>query len=178
LKRILTIAILLFLSGILTQSLTAQTGVSSLFPDSGEIQGWQRDGEIAVAIDEGSLASLINGAAPFYVAHGTMEAGFQDYLQSETYLTLEIYKTRDEDAAAKLYDEIYVEEPEPLELTAAQGRMLTNLPGVLVFELRQGRYFVRETLADKSEAAYETLLSFARLVSNKIAGQNDVKTNE
>ena len=146
-------------------------GLASLFPQTEEIEGWVRDGENFIADDEATLYEWINGAAPYYFEFGAVEVGFQDYVQEDVFLSLEIYRMEDPEHADALYADIFAEYPEAIPLGDA-ARLVSNLPGVLLFEMHQSAFFVRVTADDKSPATREAILAFAEWVSQAISEQH------
>ncbi len=161
------VGLLAFLILFADRSPLPADGVASLFPQTDEIEGWTRDGELFLASDESTLAEWINGAAPYYFEFGAVEVGFQDYVQEDVFLSLEIYNMEDPEHAGALYADIFAENPEAVLLGDA-ARLVSDLPGVLLFEMHQAVYFVRVTADDKSPATREAILGFAEWVSQAI----------
>ena len=157
--------------GLISFCSPALAGESSLLnciPNNDEVPGWIRDGEAYIAINEGALFNFINGGAPFYLERGVVEAGFQDFIQNDLSLELEIYRTKNEESTKRLYDDIYVENPRLLKDMGTAGRFAASLVGVYMVEYWQQSFFVRLTISEKSAASKETILKFARVVSKKI----------
>jgi hypothetical protein len=148
--------------------LAEETVLSKCIPKDDEVTGWVRQGKPYIAIDEETLFAFINGAAPFYIKHGTVEVGFQDYAQKDFHLTLEVYRMKDEESAIQLYGDIYAENPKPLINIGSAGRLIENLIGLYLIEYQRQSFFVRLTISKKSEASKEKILTFARIVSEKI----------
>ena len=149
-------------------ALAAESELLKLVPKDDDISGWIRDGETYVATDEASLAEFINGAAPFYIERGAVEVGFQDYVKEDVYLTLEIYRMKDEKSARQLYTEIDSENPEKLEKIGTEGRFVSGLIGAYLIEYWQKSFFIRLTITQKSATSKEAVLTFAKTVSEKI----------
>ncbi len=148
--------------------LAAESELLKLVPDDNDISGWLRDGETYIATDEESLAGFINGAAPFYIEHGAVEVVFQDYAKEGVYLTLEIYRMKDEEKAKQLYADISAENPETLEKIGTEGRFVGGLIGAYLVEYWQKSFFIRLTITEKSASSKGAILTFARTVSEKI----------
>ena len=148
--------------------LQAESLLPDLVPDDEDIAGWSRDGETAIATDLDSLSGLINGAAPFYIERGAVEVLFQDYMKDDVFLTLEIYRTDTQEQAKRLYTEIQVENPEALKNVGTEGRLVSGLIGAYLLEYRQKSFFVRLTIADKSQQSKEAIINFAKSISEKI----------
>jgi hypothetical protein len=149
-------------------SLAAESELLKLVPVDNDISGWIHDDETYIATDEESLAGFINGAAPFYIEHGTVEVLFQDYAKEDVYLTLEIYRMKDEEKAKQLYAEIDSENPETLEKIGTEGRFVGGLIGAYLVEYWQKSFFIRLTITEKSTSSKEAILTFAKTVSEKI----------
>ena len=159
------ILILLTPSALTAES---ESELLKLVPADDEIAGWLLDGETYVATDEQSLSEFINGAAPFYIEHGAVEVVFQDYAKEDVYLTLEIYRMKDEKKAKQLYADIDSENPEKLEKAGKEGRFVGGLIGAFLVEYWQKSFFIRLTITEKSATSKETILTFAKTVSEKI----------
>ncbi len=151
-----------------SSALAEETVLLQCIPKDDEVAEWVRQGKPYIAIDEETLFAFINGAAPFYIEHGAVEVGFQDYEQNDFHLTLEVYRMKDEESALLLYDDIYAENPKPLKDIGTAGRFLGSLIGLYLIEYRQQSFFVRLTISTKSEASKEKILTFAKTVSEKI----------
>ena len=152
-----------------SSALAEETVLLKCIPKDDEVAGWVRQEKPYIATDEETLFAFINGAAPFYIEHGAMEVGFQDYAQKDFHLTLEVYRMKDEESAIQLYDDIYAENPKLLKDIGTAGRFVGSLIGLYLIEYRQQSFFVRLTISKKSEASKEKILTFARIVSEKIA---------
>ena len=163
-----------FLYGVLSFVLIISVPVAlaeemlNIVPQDDDISGWLRDGETAIATDLDSLTGLINGAAPFYLERGAVEVIFQDYAKDDVYLTLEIYRMDQQANAKRLYTEIEAEEPEELERIGTEGRLVSGLIGTYLVEYWQKTFFLRLTITEKSQQSKETILNFAKLVSEKM----------
>lgn len=145
----------------------------SLLPEDNAISGWIRDGEPMLATDLESLTMLINGAAPFYLEQGVVEVLFQDYInQDDIFLTLEIYRTQSEEQAQSLYTGIEAENPETLENLEHEARFMNELIGAYLLEFWQKTFFIRLTIAEKSEQSKRSIVDFAKHVSSQLS-QNE-----
>jgi len=166
-----------FLYLLIPQVIAAQptdNGILLLLPVDGEIEGWVRDGDLYIATDEGSLSEFINGAAPFYIEHGALEAGFQDYINADVFLTVELYRMGEEAQAEQLLADIHADDPESLDNVHGKGRFVGSYIGVYLIEFRQDTYFVRLNVADKSEVSKKAILTFAATISEHIyQGKNN-----
>ena len=124
--------------------------MDALFPESGEIGGWVRDGELYVATDEASLAGFINGAAPFYVEHGAVEVGFQDYVKEGVYLTLELYRMKDE-ALLTLSPHIYMSMLETAEVVSRRYGISRDRQDEYALQSQQRTAAAQTRFQDSSE---------------------------
>lgn len=146
----------------------AESKLLKLVPEDAVIPEWVRDDEPYLATDEASLAEWINGAAPFYIQHGAVEVVFQDYVKEDIYLSLEIYHMDSEEHAKLLYADIDSENPEHLKKIGTEGRFVSGLVGAYLVEYWQKSFFVRLTITEKSTQSKETIVKFAKTVSEKI----------
>jgi hypothetical protein len=152
----------------------AESLLVPLAPEDHAISGWLRDGEPMQAVDLDSLTMLINGAAPFYLEHGVIDVLFQDYINdADVFLTLEIYRTQTEEQAQDVYRGMIVENSETLESLGREARLLNDLIGAYVLEFWQKTFFVRLTIAEKSEHSKTTMTDFAEQVSSRMAQYNE-----
>jgi hypothetical protein len=149
-------------------AVAVESKILQIVPNDDDISDWIRDGESYIATDEQSLSEFINGAAPFYIEHGALEVIFQDYAKEDVYLTLEIYRMKDEEKAKQLYADIDSEDPEILEEIGTEGRFVGGLIGAYLVEYWQKSFFIRLTITEKSVTSKEVILTFAMLVSKKI----------
>lgn len=149
-------------------AMAVESKLLPIVPNDDDISGWIRDGESYIATDEQSLSEFIDGAAAFYIEHGAVEVVFQDYAKEDVYLTLEIYHMKDEEKAKQLYADIDSEDPEILEEIGTEGRFVGGLIGAYLVEYWQKSFFIRLTITEKSTISKEVILTFAKIISEKI----------
>ena len=165
---------IIFMLGIWTSILlvcsvmATESELLKLLPQDDDITGWLRDGEAYIATDEASLSGFINGAAPFYIERGAQEVLFQDYAKDDVYLTVEIYRMAEAEQARQLYADVGAEEPEALEDIGTEARFVGGLVGAYLVEYWHTSLFVRLTITEKSPAAQDAILAFAKGISEKI----------
>jgi hypothetical protein len=114
------------------------------------------------------LMARINGAAPFYIDHGTEEVVFQEYLKGEAYLSLEIFRLVSLEKAKQLFNDIDTLKPKPLQGIGSEGRFIEGLIGAYLVEFRQNSFFIRLTISQKTAESKKVILAFARKISNNI----------
>ena len=148
---------------------SADSALLDSVPADDQIAGWLRDGETFRATSEAELTEWINGAAPFYIEHGVVEAVFQDYVNPEdVFLTLELYRLEDAAHAETLYADVSADQSEPVQDLGAESRFVGDLIGAYLIEFWQQTYFVRLTIVAKTPSAKDAILEFARVVSDAL----------
>ena len=144
--------------------------ILDLLPENDDISGWLRDGDPILATDMDSLAMLINGAAPFYLERGVVEALFQDYINhDDLFLTLEIYRMPTQEQARQLYADIEADKPEQLEQIGNEARLMSGVIDAYLLEFWQKTFFIRLTIDEKSAYSKEVIVNFANHVSGQIS---------
>jgi len=174
----LSIAFIFFISAIGCQSILCQRlfkgdenfEIKAVIPESNEINGWTREGEMVYCEDLVCLASLINGAAPYYIEGGAMKIIFQDFQESSKNLrlSLEVYQTKNPSQAQALYTGTSSISPISIESLGESGRMDQGLIGSYRVEAYKKNFFIRLVSNGKSEPIKEEILSFAKKIISKI----------
>lgn len=149
---------------------TEKLDSKTLVLQDNEISGWNRDGEMICCQDLVCLASLIDGAAPYYTDGGAVEIIFQDFKKSpeNTRLTLEIYRTKNSSQAKELYKGSSSISPVQIENLGEEGRLDQGLIGYYRIETFKKNFFIRLVSMDKNEALKEDILTFAKNIASKI----------
>ncbi|OGL41951.1 MAG: hypothetical protein A3C43_12425 [Candidatus Schekmanbacteria bacterium RIFCSPHIGHO2_02_FULL_38_11] len=144
--------------------------LKNTIPSDNEISGWSRDGEMIYCQDLVCLASLIDGAAPYYTDGGAVEMIFQDFkkLPENTLLTLEIYRTKNSSQAKGLYKGSSSISPLNIDNLGEEGRLDQGLIGSYRVETFKKNFFIRLVSMDKNETLKEGLLTFVKNITLKI----------
>ena len=141
-----------------------------LVPETNEILTWARDEDMVYCEDLVCLASLIDGAAPYYIDGGAEKIIFQDFVKSpeNKRISLEIYQTKNNSQAQSLYKGASSISPVEIEGLGISGRIDQGLIGSYRVETYKNNYFIRIVSLEKSDSAKEDILSFAKNISSKI----------
>ena len=141
-----------------------------MVPKDNEISGWLRDGEMIYCEDLVCLASLIDGAAPYYIESGAAKIIFQDFENSSENIraSLEIYQTKNRSQAQALYMGASAISPVAIERLGESGRIDQGLIGSYRVETYKKNFFIRLVTMDKSEPSKEKIIVFAKKIVSKI----------
>jgi hypothetical protein len=142
----------------------------SALPKDNEIAGWKREEQPFLARGFEDLAKQVNGGAPFYIDRGVVESVFQDYVNKEKtiWINIVLHQTAMAAEATRLYHDIYAESPSPLHDLGNEGRGLPNLIGAYSLQFLKGSVYAELTISDKSPESQATLLSFAKAIARKL----------
>ncbi|MCP4021456.1 MAG: hypothetical protein GY729_06420 [Desulfobacteraceae bacterium] len=142
----------------------------SILPKDNEIPSWKKEAKAFVAKGFDELAQRINGGAPFYIDRGVKKSVFQNYINENNDIWIELifHQTATIKEAKRLYQDIYAESPEFLPSLGDGGRKLPKLIGAYALEFRKGSVFVNLTITDKSAKSQTVLMSFAKKISDKL----------
>jgi hypothetical protein len=141
-----------------------EDSLAALLPASGEVGGWQRDGEYLIYYAD-ELWEYIDGAAEGFLAYDVKAVIIQDYIdESAEGLKLEIY---DHGAPLMAYG-IYTQHRDPsLDFLAVGGEGFGDEYSLYFWK---GPYFVQINAYAEGEDAVESMRLFARAVDGKMAG--------
>jgi hypothetical protein len=177
-KKMLSSALaLLLLCGLIVLFETDSQGggseksiLVSALPQDNEIAGWKREEQPFLARGSEDLAKMMNGGAPFYIDRGVVESVFQDYVNKENTIriNIELHQTAIAAEARRLYHDIYAESPSPLHNLGNEGRRLPKLIGAYSFQFWKGPVYAALTISDKSLESQAVLLSFAKAIARKL----------
>jgi hypothetical protein len=142
----------------------------SALPKDNEIAGWKREEQPFLARGFEDLAKQINGGAPFYIDRGVVESVFQDYVNKENtiWINIVLHQTAMTAEAKRLYHDIYAESPSPLHDLGNEGRGLPKLIGAYSLQFWKGPVYAELTISDKSLESQAALLSFAKAIARKL----------
>jgi hypothetical protein len=142
----------------------------SVLPKDNEIAGWKREEQPFLARGFEDLAKVMNGGAPFYIDRGVVESVFQDYVNKENTIriNIELHQTAVAAEAKRLYHDIYAESPSALHNLGKEGRRLPKLIGAYSVHFWKGPVYAALTISDKSLESQAALLSFAEAIARKL----------
>jgi hypothetical protein len=142
----------------------------SVLPNDDEIAGWKRDEPPFLAGGFEDLAKMMDGGAPFYIDRGVVESVFQDYVNKENTirLNIELHQTANAEKTKRLYHDIYAESPSPLHKLGNEARRLPKLIGAYSIQFWKGPVYVSLTITDKSLQSQAALLAFAEAIAHNL----------
>lgn len=147
---------------------TPESARQDLVPKSGEVKGWDPNGQ-ATVVNGDELFELIDGGAEIYHEFGFERALSQDYSSPTNQLiTLEIFEMEDCSAAYGIYGFKISKRGRPLEL--GDEAMLEDY----YLNLREGRFVVTLTAMDTGDETLRGLVKIAGAVAKKIHENGEV----
>ena len=163
LKRIRQAALVIALAslalGCKTKSGSAPV---SLFPESGEVSGWARSGEVRT-FDAKSLWEYIDGDAERYIQAGVSKTLTSDYrYQDKVDAVADIYQMSAPAGAQKIFSSESSTDSQPVQV-GDEGRLYKSS---LVF--RKGSCFVRLTAYEESPEVSKGLVDLARGIESRL----------
>ena len=163
LKRISQAALVIALAslalGCKTKSGSAPV---SLFPESGEVSGWARSGEVRT-FDTKSLWEYIDGDAERYIQAGVSKTLTSDYrYQDKVDAVADVYQMSAPAGAQKIFSSESSTDSQPVHV-GDDGRLFK---GSLVF--RRGSYLVRLTAYEESPEVSKGLVDLARGIESRL----------
>jgi len=167
---ILLVFFVFFLNPSCKQQSTSSTQNIALYlPESGVIDGWERERALHSYMGE-DLFLYINGGAEIYHEYGFKQVVVQDYKNAnERSLSVEIYEMINPAAAYGIYSFKKSPEGVPLDITA-EGR----LEGYYL-NFWKGHYLVTITGFDEEDETVEGIKTIAETIANNIPAAEDVQ---
>lgn len=151
------------------QSTKRIQNIALYLPESGEIDGWERERDLHTYMGD-DLFLYINGGAEIYHEYGFKQVVVQDYKNAhERSLSVEIYKMINPAAAYGIYSFKKSPEGVPLEITS-EGR----LEGYYL-NFWKGHYLVTITGFDEEDETVEGIKTIANTIAKNIPAQEDVQ---
>ena len=154
--------LILSFCGCRHSSTSSQAVMPSFLPESGQVEGWQRERALLHYVGE-DLFEYINGGADIYHEYGFRKVVVQ-YLQDEQghSLSAEIYEMENPEAAYGIYT--FKKSPAGSDLNVAvEGRIEDYY-----LNFWKDRYLVTLTGFDQEEETVEGLRHFAREIADRI----------
>jgi hypothetical protein len=142
--------------------------LKALLPESGEIPGFERDGEASLGQGLEGLARIIDGAAEKYVKFSAERGIFQDYAivhERGEIVSVAIYQARD---AGKLFREGYEGRRRPEPGIGQEARARLELFGATALDFYQEPYYVELSINCGRPEAIEHLRQFAEAIARRI----------
>jgi hypothetical protein len=135
---------------------------ASLFPESGEVSGWARSGEVRT-FDAKSLWEYIDGDAERYIQAGVSKTLTSDYrYQDKVDAVADIYQMSATAGAQKIFSTESSTDSPPVQV-GDEGRLFK---GSLVF--RKGSCLVRLTAYEESPEVSKGLVDLARGIESRL----------
>ncbi|OGP55759.1 MAG: hypothetical protein A2V67_13570 [Deltaproteobacteria bacterium RBG_13_61_14] len=161
-------AVLLLAGGEACQRLDPPPDLKALLPESGEIPGFERDGEASLGQGFEGLARIIDGAAEKYVEFSAERGIFQDYAivhERGEIVSVAIYQAGD---AGKLFREGYEGRRRPEPGIGQEARARLDLVGATALDFYQGPFYVELSINCGRPEAIEHLRQFAEAITRRI----------
>ncbi len=152
------------------QQLTSSAQDISLYlPESGELEGWDRERDLHSYMGE-DLFSYINGGAEIYHEYGFEQVVVQDYQnENDRSLSVEIYKMINPAAAYGIYS--FKKSPEGIPWdNAHEGR----LEGYYL-NFWKDLYLVTITGFDEKDETVDGIKSIAKTIADKLPAVQDIQ---
>ena len=135
---------------------------ASLFPESGEVSGWARRGEVRT-FDAKSLWEYIDGDAERYIQAGVSKILTSDYrFQDKADAVADIYQMSAPAGAQKIFSGESATDSQPVQV-GDEGRLYKSS---LVF--RKGSCLVRLTAYEESPEVSKGLVDLARGIESRL----------
>lgn len=163
LKRI-SQAVLVIAIASLTLGCKAKSGPmqATLFPESGEVSGWAKSGQVRT-FEAGNLWEYIDGDAEMYIQAGVKKTLTSDYRYRNKFdAVADIYQMSAPAGAQKMFSAESSAESQPVQL-GDEARLYKSS---LVF--RKGMYFVRLTAYEESPGVSKGLVDLARAIESRL----------
>ena len=158
-RAVLVIAIASLTLGCKTKSGAAPV---SLFPESGEVSGWAKSGEVRT-FDAKSLWEYIDGDAERYIQAGVSKTLTSDYRYQDKFdAVADIYQMSAPAGAQKIFSTESSTDNQPVQV-GDEGRLYKSS---LVF--RKGSYLVRLTAYEQSPEVSKGLVELARGIESRL----------
>ena len=163
LKRISQAALVIALASLVLGCKTKSGSTPiSLFPESGEVSGWARSGEVRT-FDAKSLWEYIDGDAERYIQAGVSKTLTADYrYQDKVDAVADIYQMSAPAGAQKIFSAESSTDSQPVQV-GDEGRLYKSS---LVF--RKGSCLVRLTAYEESPEVSKGLVDLARGIESRL----------
>ena len=148
--------------------------VVTLVPGDNEISGWTRSSAMQVAETGTQLEAIIDGEAVPYEDNHFSKCAFQNYTGdiggTQVELDLRVFDMADTTNAKNVYTAVAAgtEVPWTGDNPGVEARTDESFLFAYRVEFRDGRFFFRADIMDKSTAAQDVAKLFARNVSSAI----------
>lgn len=142
----------------------------SVLPAGTEINKFVMDKDYSNCQDVVCLASLIDGAAPYYINSGANDILFCDFKNQDLSqsFSVEVYKTNFISEARTFFDNATAVNASPLDGIGKAARLDEGLIGTYRIETYKKNYFVRIISSSKDEAMKDEIVKFAKEIISKI----------
>lgn len=141
-----------------------------IFSPDDVINGLKLQPDYEICRDLVCLASLIDGAAPYYINNGATDILFCDFKNpsSDNGIGAEIYKTSNYSDAKAFFDNSSSLAPVNIEIGGNQATIDEGLIGTYRIETYKQNYFIRLMTSEKDEESKQELIKFVEIVFSAI----------
>ena len=157
-----------------TKPTNVPVDVVTLVPGDNEISGWTRSSAMQVAETGTQLEAIVDGEAVPYSDNHFAKCAFQNYTGdvggSQVELDLRVFDMADTTNAKNVYTAVAAgtEVPWTGDNPGVEARTDESFLFAYRVEFRDGRFYYRADIMDKSTAAQDVAKLFARNVSSAI----------
>jgi hypothetical protein len=149
----------------------APSGPEDLLPESGELTGWEWDGDPIVGDTRDDLYDIIDGGADLYIDNGMKEFAFQAYAGeiagNASQIEILIYDMADSFNVKNVYVEVAIGTEEPWDEVGDEARIDERFTG-WALDFHQDKYLVEIDILQTGDDALEVGKLFAQNISGKI----------
>jgi len=141
-----------------------------IFSKGETINGLTLQQDYEICGDLVCLASLIDGAAPYYITNGAKEILFCEFRnqREKDEISAEIYKTSTQREAQNFFINSSSLSPVDMQIAGNSARIDEGLVGTYRIETYKANYFIRLMTSRKDEKAKKEISEFAKSVLNVI----------
>ena len=141
-----------------------------IFSPGDVINGLKLQTDYEICRDLVCLASLIDGAAPYYISNGSTDILFCDFKNSslDNGVSVEIYKTSNYSYAKTFFDDSSSLSPVNINIEGNPAKIDEGLIGTYRIETYKQNYFIRVMTSEKDEESKKELIKFVEVVFRAI----------
>ena len=141
-----------------------------IFSPGEVINGLKLEPDYEICRDLVCLASLIDGAAPYYISNGATDILFCDFKNSlsDKSFSVEIYKTSNFSDAVNFFDNSSSLSPININIKGNPAKIDKGLIGTYRIETYKKNYFIRVMTSKKDEKSKKGLIKFVEALFTTI----------
>lgn len=156
-------AIVITTVAMLTSCKKSQASPAQIFPDSNQVAGWQRNGEIRSYTPE-NLSDYIDGGAEQYIKAGVKNTVTSDYkFQNQIEAVADVYTMSDANGARTIFEA----DPAADAKSVPLGDAARSYSQSLVF--RKGPYLVRVVAYQQAPQVQQALVDLGRGIESRLS---------